>query len=138
MGILAYTIFTLNEKRTYTILVYLILVGGFVLYGPFRNNPVVSRITSTFQGNKDPSAMLRTIDRHAVQPYLRSHPMGGGIYTCGAEGAVYNVGHYLSKFQPDSGYMKILAEQGWVGLILILIFYFIFMRTGMKGILLTR
>ncbi|HEY4147956.1 MAG TPA: O-antigen ligase family protein [Chitinophagaceae bacterium] len=133
MGILAYTIFTLNEKRTYTILVYIILVGGFILYGPFKNNPVVARINSTFSGNKDPSAMLRSINRHAVQPYLQAHPMGGGIYTCGAEGSVYNDGHYLSKFQPDSGYMKILAEQGWVGLILILIFYFIFMRTGMKG-----
>jgi putative inorganic carbon (HCO3(-)) transporter len=132
-GVFAYTLFTLNEKRTYTIMIGFLLLGGFLLYGPFRNNPVVVRISSTFQGNKDPSAMIRTINRHRVQPYIRNHPMGGGIFTCGVEGAAYNKGHFLWNYPPDSGYMKILAEQGWIGLFITLIFYFIVLRTGVTG-----
>jgi len=132
-GVLGYGIFTMNEKRTYTIMIGFLLFGMFIMFGPFRNNPVVLRISTTFQGNKDASAMLRSVNRHRVQPYLQQHAMGGGISTCGYEGAQYNQGHYLSQFQPDSGFMKILAEQGWIGLLLHLIFYFIFMRMGIRG-----
>ena len=132
-GVLGYGIFTMNEKRTYTIMIGFLFMALFVLFGPFKNNPVVLRISTTFQGNKDASAMLRSINRHHVQPYIQQHPMGGGISTCGYEGALYNQGHYLSQFQPDSGYMKILAEQGWIGLLLHLSFYFIFMRLGLRG-----
>ncbi len=132
-GILAYGIFTLNEKRTYTIMIGLVMTGLFVLFGPFKNNPVVYRISTTFQGNKDASAMVRSVNRHHVQPYLQSHAMGGGIYTCGYEGNLYNQGHYLSKFPPDSGFMKILAEEGWIGLLLHLFFYYIILRIGLKG-----
>lgn len=133
-GVLAYGVFTINEKRTYTIMISFLLFGLFLLFGPFKNNLVVQRISSTFQANKDPSAMLRSVNRHRVQPYLHQHPMGGGIYSSGVEGAAYNKGtHYLWNFQPDSGYMKILAEQGWIGLLLHMIFYFIFIRMGLRG-----
>lgn len=137
-GILGYGIFTMNEKRTYTIMIGFFMTAFFILFGPFRNNPVVLRISTTFQGNKDASAMLRSINRHRVQPYIRDHAMGGGISTCGFEGAQYNKGHYLWEFQPDSGYMKILAEQGYIGLLLNLAFYFIFMRMGLHGYFHTR
>lgn len=132
-GFLVYILFTINEVRTYFILIFFVLFAGFMLFGPFKNNLIVQRISTTFQGNKDASAMLRSINRHRVQPYIHDHPMGGGIYTCGFEGGAYNKGHYLSNFQPDSGFMKILAEQGWIGLLLTLIFYYIFMRRGIKG-----
>jgi len=132
-GILGYAIFTMNERRTYTIMIAFVFIGAFILLGPFKNNLVVQRINTTFQGNKDASAMLRSINRHHVQPYLQQHAMGGGISTSGFEGGNYNKGHYLSEFQPDSGFMKILAEQGWIGFILHLTFYFIFMRIGIRG-----
>ncbi|HSC38416.1 MAG TPA: hypothetical protein VLD19_11105, partial [Chitinophagaceae bacterium] len=74
-GVMAYGLFTMNEKRTYTIMIAFVLVGAFILFGPFRNNPVVYRISSTFQGNKDASAMVRSVNRHRVQPYLLVHPM---------------------------------------------------------------
>ena len=35
-------------------------------------------------------------------------------------------------FQPDSGYMKVLAEQGPVGFLVMLIFYFIIMQHGFR------
>ncbi len=96
---------------------------------PFQNT-VTNRIKSTFQGSEDASAYVRDYDRHEVQPYIQAHPLGGGIFTCGVEGPKYNAGHYLEFLQPDSGYMKTLAEQGIFGLSLLLIFYFVVMRVG--------
>lgn len=132
-GIAGYAVFTLNEKRTYTMLIGVVFFALFMLFGPFQNNPVVNRIRSTFEGTKDASASLRDFNRHRIQPYVYAHPLGGGIGTCGVEGAIYNPTHYLTDFQPDSGFMKILVEQGWISLILHLLFYFIFLRQGIAG-----
>jgi O-antigen ligase len=96
-------------------------------------NPVTNRIRTTFEGTKDPSASLRDYNRHSVQPYIQDHPLGGGIFTCGYEGPKYNHGHYLEMLQPDSGYMKVIAEEGAIGLAIMLIFYFICMRTGIRA-----
>jgi putative inorganic carbon (hco3(-)) transporter len=132
-GVLAYAVFTLTDKRTYKLVLAAVFFAFFMLFGPFKNNIVVLRAMSTFEGTKDASANLRDYNRHRIQPYLYAHPMGGGIGTCGIEGSIYNPTHYLTNFQPDSGFMKILAEQGWIGLLLQLIFYFIFLQRGIYG-----
>jgi cell division protein FtsW (lipid II flippase) len=132
-GIFIYAVLTISDKRTYSLMLGLVLFSLFMLFGPFSNNLVVTRIKSTFQGTKDASASLRDYNRHRVQPYLQQNPMGGGIGTCGIEGAIYNTTHYLTDFQPDSGFMKVLVEQGWIGLLLQLIFYFIFLQRGIYG-----
>jgi hypothetical protein len=132
-GFMAYAIFTLNEKRTYFFILTSVIAGIFLLYGPYQNSPVIYRIKTTFQGTKDPSALLRDYNRSRVQPYIQSHPIGGGLNTSGAEGWVYNDGHILSHFRPDSGYMKILAEQGWIGFAIQLLLYFLFLKKGLDG-----
>jgi cell division protein FtsW (lipid II flippase) len=93
-------------------------------------NPVTNRIRSTFEGTRDASAAVRDYNRHLVQPYIQAHPMGGGIFTSGAEGNKYNVSHYLEYLQSDSGYLKNITEQGPIGLALLLIFYFAIMHFG--------
>jgi putative inorganic carbon (HCO3(-)) transporter len=129
-GIAFYGISTIYEKRTLIFLV--VSIGAFVtlMVMPFAP-PAIGRIRSTFEGTKDPSAAVRDYDRHQVQPYLYEHPMGGGIYTSGQEGPKYNPGHFLQDFQPDSGYMKIFAEEGWIGLAVTLIMYFVILSYGL-------
>jgi putative inorganic carbon (hco3(-)) transporter len=132
-GIAFYMLATITEKRT--VIFGFLCVAGFLtlMYMPF-SPPSIGRIRSTFtQGNKDASAQLRDVNRHRVQPYLYQHPMGGGIFTSIPEGTKYNAGHYLEKFPPDSGYMKVFAEQGWIGLGVLLICYYLFLRTGIKN-----
>jgi hypothetical protein len=131
-GIIAYAIFTLNERRTYAFIIGSVIVGVFLLYGPYQNMPVIVRIKTTFQGTKDPSALLRDYNRARIRPYILAHPIGGGLNTSGAEGWVYNDGHILSHFRPDSGYMKVLVEQGWIGLALQLVFYFLFLKKSVE------
>jgi putative inorganic carbon (hco3(-)) transporter len=128
-GILLYCISTIFERRTIIFMIYSTIIFTGLMVMPYQNS-ITNRIRSTFQGSKDASAAIRDYDRHEVQPYIQAHPIGGGIFTSGGEGSKYNKGHYLEYLQADSGYLKVLAEQGPVGLAILLISYFIFMRYG--------
>jgi putative inorganic carbon (hco3(-)) transporter len=132
-GLAAYIIFTLNERRTIMVLVSSVLISFFLLFGPLKNNPVISRIKTTFAGNKDPSNMVRDMNRKNIQPYIYERPLGGGLNTCGEEGKVFYPDHRLAGYPPDSGYMKIMLEQGWIGLIINVLFYFIVLQRGITG-----
>lgn len=131
-GIAFYSVATIYEKRTLIFMIVAICVFIVLMIMPY-SPPAIGRIRSTFQGTKDMSAAVRDYDRQQVQPYLHQHPMGGGIFTCGMEGPKYNPGHYLMDFQPDSGYMKVLAEQGWMGLGTLLLTYFLIMSHSLRN-----
>jgi hypothetical protein len=131
-GILFYAIATLYEMRTMKFLAVCIIIIYGLMMAP-NQNVVTARIKTTFDGTTDASAATRDYDRHQIQPYLFEHPLGGGIFTSGAEGPKYNHGHPLELFQPDSGYAKMMAEQGAIGLALLLISYLLIMRQGIKN-----
>ncbi|MFT3936429.1 MAG: hypothetical protein QM726_22560 [Chitinophagaceae bacterium] len=82
---------------------------------------------------KNPSNILRDINRKNIQPYVYAHPIGGGLQTSGEEGLKFYPGHKLAGYPPDSGYTKTMLEQGWVGLALTIIFYFIILQRGVTG-----
>jgi putative inorganic carbon (HCO3(-)) transporter len=127
-----YTIATAYEKKTLAFLIVCIMIFTTIMTMPYQN-VVTNRIRSTFDGTKDASAAIRDYDRHQIQPYIHEHPIGGGIYTAWAEGPKYNPGHFLETFQPDSGYAKSMAELGPVGLIILLMFYLVVMRQGIRN-----
>jgi hypothetical protein len=132
VGIAFYSLVTLYEKRTLVFMIFCTMFFWAMYVSPFQN-VVTNRIRTTFNGTKDESAAIRDYDRHQIQPYLFDHPMGGGIFTTWAEGPKYNPTHPLAKFMPDSGYAKMLAEQGSIGLALLLLTYLIQMRQGLKN-----
>jgi len=136
-GLFFYCVVTIYEKKTVRFLIASILAFIFVMTVPIYN-PVLVRIRTTFAGSKDPSAALRDFNRKRIQPYIYSHPIGGVIYTSLVEGPIYNPGHPLSRFSPDSGYMKIAVEQGPIGLALACIFYYLILRTGIRNFHRTR
>lgn len=131
-GMVFYCILTLYERRT---LIFSAVFGFAImalLFAPIYDNMVINRLRSTFEGSKDPSAMTRDLNRKMVQPYVWAHPIGGGLNTAGLVGQTYNPGHYLSMIPPDSAYMQTMMEQGPIGLALLLIFYYLILRTGIK------
>jgi len=132
-GLLSYIVFTLNEKRTVVVLISSIVISVFLLFGPLKHSPVIFRIKTTFDGSKDPSNMVRDVNRKNIQPYIWQRPIGGGLNTCGEEGLMYYPGHRLAGYPPDSGYMKIMLEQGWVGLTLNILLYFFILYKGVMG-----
>lgn|GEM_PF-224088 len=131
-GILFYVVLTLYEKRTKILMVTSILTFVFIMFVPIYSNPVINRVRSTFNPGKDPSNIVREMSRNFARSYIRSHPIGGGIFTCGDLGIMYNPGHFLNQVMPDSGYFQVLMEQGFIGLIMLLAFYFVVLRTGIR------
>jgi len=131
-GIVFYCVLTLYDRRT------LIFSGVFafmltaLLVAPIYDNMIINRLRSTFEGSKDPSALVRDLNRKIAQPYVHSHPIGGGLNTSGLIGTLYNPGHFLSFIPPDSAYMQTMMEQGPIGLALLLIFYYVILRTGIR------
>jgi putative inorganic carbon (hco3(-)) transporter len=132
-GLVFYGILTLYEKRTLIFLAFSVAIFAGIMFAPIYDNFAINRVRSTFEPSKDNSNLVRDINRKMVQPYVYSHPIGGGIYTSGLIGTIYNPGHYLSNFPPDSGYMQIMMEFGFIGLALSLILYFVILRTGIQG-----
>lgn len=104
-----------------------------ILFIPVYNNGTINRFRSSFVGSEDESYKVREVSRAFIQPYIHSHPIGGGLETTGAHGVALNPGHYLAGFQTDSGYLKIVLETGWIGLALICTLFFLILKSGISG-----
>lgn len=138
MGIAFYCLLTIYEKSSKRLIIASVFIFTFIMVAPIYNNAVINRVRSTFKPSDDPSYLVRDWNRKFVQPYIWSHPIGGGIYTSGLLGTFYNPGHILSNVPPDSGYMQVLMEQGYIGLLLTLAFYFVLLRIGIRLFYRTR
>lgn len=105
-----------------------------LLYAPFYGNNQIAQFRQTFKGGtKDPSYLVREMNRKSIQPYIYRHPFGGGLSTTGEEGLMYHPGHRLAGFPPDSGSLKKALELGWIGFGLMMFLYFSVLRTGING-----
>ena len=132
-GIAMYILLTLNKKSTQIFAVVAILLFLFIMYAPIYNNPTIDRFRTTFAGSNDASYQVREQNRAFIQPYIYSHPIGGGLCTTGGGGLRFNPGHYLAGFPPDSGYLQKALETGFIGLAIICILYFNIIKAGIKG-----
>ncbi|RAJ06938.1 O-antigen ligase-like membrane protein [Chitinophaga skermanii] len=136
-GLVLYIMMTITSRKTLAFAIISTMVFVVVIFGPFHSNGTINRIRSTFQ-SEDESLNVRDVNRHYIQPYIWRHPLGGGMSTSGVGGEIYNPGHPLAGFPPDSGFLKTALEAGWVGLILGCILYFIVMQTGIRQYYRTR
>jgi hypothetical protein len=121
VGLALYGLITIQNKTTLITLFVGLLMAMAVLFAPIYSNPTLNRVRSTFD-SKDESLNLRDRNRHYIQPYLYSHPIGGGIGTTNAVGLFLHPYHPLAGFPTDSGLLKNGLELGWVGLILLMLF----------------
>jgi hypothetical protein len=124
MGLILF--FLLNIQNRNTVITAIVCAFGMavLLFGPFYGNPTIVRVRSAFVGSKDESMQVRDINRHSVQPYIHSHPIGGGLMTTGNSGSSLNPGHPLAGFQTDSGYLHAALELGWIGLIVVCLYMY--------------
>jgi putative inorganic carbon (hco3(-)) transporter len=131
-GLFIFILLTLHRKATRLMAIVCSLVFVALLYGPFYN-PTIMRFRSTFIGAEDDSFNVREKNRKYIQPYIYSHPIGGGLGTTGGNGVTYHPGHFLAGFQPDSGYLTKALELGWIGLIFFCFLNFTILKTGISG-----
>lgn len=120
-----------KATRIFAVIGTIILLA--LLYAPIQGNKTIERFRTTFKASDDESFKVRVLSRQYIQPYIRAHPIGGGLGTTGATGAELEPDHFLANLQPDSSYLKKAAETGWIGLALICIFYFIILKSGIRG-----
>ncbi len=132
-GLIMFMVITLDKKTT-RIFAFLGAILFFViLFGPIHNSHVGQFRLTFLGGTKDASVKVRDVNRKSIQPYIYSHPMGGGLNTTGGEGLLYNPGHPLAGFPPDSGYLKKALELGWIGFALFIFLNFLVLKTGIQG-----
>ena len=97
------------------------------------SNPSIARFQSAFRPAEDASYNLRKQNQKRIQPYIRSHPFGGGLGATGVWGVRFAPYSFLAQFPPDSGYVRVAVELGWIGLILICTLFFIILKTGIDN-----
>ena len=132
-GIGFFVLFNMDKPAIRKFGAFMLVVFLALEFGPFSGIAAVRRFRSTFEGSKDESMKVRLIARAWVQPYIRSHPIGGGLGTTGFAGAANYPGHPLAMFMPDGAYVTKAAETGWIGLLIVCSLYFIVLRTGIRG-----
>ena len=118
------------SKRVLLIGGMLAVLGvGFVLKS--TSSGVIFRIQSAFKPSQDDSMNLRLENQKKIQPYIQSHPIGGGLGSCGFWGKRFNPESELAKFPHDSSFVRMGVELGWIGLILYTLFHYVVLRTGL-------
>ncbi|NCD72251.1 O-antigen ligase domain-containing protein [Mucilaginibacter sp. R11] len=101
-------------------------------------NQTIVRFQSAFRPNNDDSYNVRKKNQKRIQPYILGHPMGGGLGSVGEWGKKFAPGSYLGNFAPDSGYMRVAVEDGYLGLILFCTMMFVMMKTGINNFYLIK
>ena len=102
------------------------------------SNPTLARFQSAFRPSKDASFEERARNQERIKPYILSHPIGGGLGSVGIWGQRFAPHSYLANFPPDSGYVRVAVEMGWIGLLLYCIFNFVIMYKGIQYFYLIR
>lgn len=108
------------------------LLGVVLVFIP-TSNQTLYRFQSAFKPSDDPSFNLRKMNQKKIQPYILAHPLGGGLGATGEWGKRFAPYSYLANFPPDSGYVRVAVELGWIGLFLFCLLMFTIMKTGINN-----
>lgn len=132
VGMFFYIMMTMRSVKTMAIVMALAMGALLLFFGPFHGWQV-NRIRSAFQPSEDASMGVRDMKRLHYQPFVQSHPFGGGVYTTTTYGKNFAPEHEFAGFDPDSGYLEMAMESGWIGLLLLLGFVFVAVCRGINA-----
>lgn len=127
-----FLLLTVNKIATRILGVMLLLSFAFIMVIPIYSNPTLNRVRSAFDLGNEASLNVRDVNRKSVQPYMLTHPFGGGLGTTSGNGIKNNPNHLLAGFETDSGYLKTATESGWIALILLLVQYYLILKIGLN------
>lgn len=105
------------------------LFFAFLVYVP-TSNPNIRRFQTAFRPSDDASFNVRKENQKRIQPFIQTHPFGGGLGATGVWGARFSPHSFLARFPPDSGYVRVAVELGSIGLLLICTLMFIIITIG--------
>ncbi|RXK81817.1 O-antigen ligase family protein [Filimonas effusa] len=110
--------FLLNFKTKLIPFAIMAVVVLIVMIRIPTTNPTLYRFQTAFRPTEDASFNVRTNNQQRIKPFILSHPFGGGLGAAGASGARFAPNSYLAGFPPDSGYVRLAVETGWLGLLI--------------------
>ena len=130
-ALLLFFILRYNKK----VLIFGIVAACFfyVLINIPTSNGNLQRFQTAFAPNNDESYNVRKMNQKRIQPFILSHPMGGGLGATGTWGKRFSPGTLLANFPPDSGYIRVAVEDGWLGLLIFCTMMFVFVKTGINN-----
>jgi putative inorganic carbon (HCO3(-)) transporter len=130
-GIVFYGLLNMSRKVFIAMLVmgFLTAVLIFIPSG----NPTIVRFQSAFKPAEDASFTTRKNNQKRIRPYIYSHPLGGGLGATGVWGQRFAPNSFLASFPPDSGYVRVAVEMGWIGLLLMCMLMFVILKTGIDN-----
>ncbi len=126
-----YVVITFKKQVIAIALVFLAI--GLVVVNMPTSNPNLVRFQTAFRPNEDESYKVRKKNQAFIQPYIQTHPLGGGLGSVGVWGEKFSPHSPLSKFPPDSGYVRIAVEMGWIGLAIYLYLLYTVMKVGVNN-----
>lgn len=123
----------LNYSKT---VLFYSLVAAFcfmILIKIPTSNSTIYRFQTAFNPSNDASYNTRQRNQKRIQPYILTHPMGGGLGSTGTWGERFAPDSYLAHFPPDSGYIRVAVEDGWIGLLLFCMMIFVILKVGIDN-----
>lgn len=105
---------------------------GALIFMP-SSSPSIQRFQSAFRPSEDASFNVRAENQKRIQPFIQTHPFGGGLGSTGVWGARFSPNSFLGSFPPDSGYVRVAVESGSIGLILICTLMVVILITGINN-----
>ncbi len=123
----------LNYSRTVLLYSILAAFAFMILIKIPTSNPTIYRFQTAFNPSKDASYNVRQRNQKRIQPYYYTHPMGGGLGSTGTWGERFAPDSYLAHFPPDSGYIRVAVEDGWIGLLVFCMMIFIALKVGIDN-----
>ncbi len=132
IGAVLYVMVTKKRK-----LIYITVIAGVLFFGlinlPIHINSTFTRFKSAFQPSDDPSYLVRVENQRLIRPWVWKHPFGGGLGATGVWGERFAPHSFLAGFPPDSGYVRVAVELGWIGLTLYFALWFVIFKEGINS-----
>jgi len=130
-GLLLLVVLKLNRAM----LIFSLAAAAFMALLIFMpsSSPSIRRFQSAFRPSEDASFNVRKENQKRIQPYIQTHPFGGGLGATGVWGTRFSPNSFLANFPPDSGYVRVAVETGSVGLLLICTLMVIILITGINS-----
>jgi O-antigen ligase len=131
VAMMLYSIIKFNRK---VMLGALVGALGFaaLIFVP-TSNSTIYRFQTAFKPSDDASFNVRKINQKRIQPFIQSHPLGGGLGSTGMWGKRFSPNSFLANFPPDSGYVRVAVETGWLGLLIFCTLVFIILKVGINN-----
>lgn len=128
-GLMLYS--TLSLNRNVLITTAVVFGIGYVLAKVPTSNLNLIRFQTAFRPEEDESYKVREANKRFIKPFIQNLPFGAGLGSVGVWGKRF--GSVLADFPPDSGFVRIAVEQGYVSLFFYLVLIFVAFNKGVTN-----